>query len=799
MGYLESRSGDIRFAVRGIEKKFGSTKANQDISFSVAQGEIMGLLGANGAGKSTLIKIVCGVVTPDSGEATLDRAAIDLANYNPQVARKLGIRLVHQELSLCTNLSVSENFFLEMPDFGKNPLATKQTFSPIAKAAIENIFPDTEISPSTIVGDLSLAQQQMVEIARAAIDPELRLLILDEPTSSLDGPRAEQLHQYLKKISDTGVSVVFISHKIRDVLSLVDTVTVMESGKIVWSGATGDTNEEKIFSQMGGRSHDLRKTLDGDRRGSHGQVLFEFDTRDPVNATGNTIQLRAGEVVGLAGLEGQGQREALRNLLFDSKTSAFVSGDRRRDGIFPINSVIQNATVSAIAEMGLEVCYPEKKVGSKVLKWSDRVGLSKERLNDNILDLSGGNQQKALMVRALCTNQPVLLLDDPTRGVDSSVKREIYNVLQDIAESGRLVVWNSSEDDEFEQCDKVLVFSGGVIIKELDNTNFSKEAIIHASFSGVDSHLKTKKGKHQNIQFLDFVAPAIMLALFILAAWFNPMVVKYIGLDLILAGAVPLVFATLAQTFIIGGSQIDLGIGPFMALISVVSATFLVDAPFLGVLILCALLLTYASTSLLVVIGKVPSIIATLGLSFIWIGIGYIIQPIPGGSAPSWITSLIYFQFPIVPIPVVLILSVTAIAVLVNRSTLGTILRGFGNNPSSLKDGGWGPVKFQFFRWLSAGIFAVVGGILITGIYTASDINAGGSLTLLSVTAFVMGGGMLSGGIIRPVGAVCAAISLTLINLVLGQLNLDTDFTPMVQGSLLLTILLVRTIATRRA
>ena len=607
-----------------------------------------------------------------------------------------------------------------------------------------------------------------------------------------------QLQEFLHRISARGVPSIFISHKIEEVLTLVNRIAVMESGRIVWRGAANETDVPTIFRQMGGAADAAEARVRNTRAGAGGDVVFRFEADDPVNATGAPIELKAGEIVGLAGLEGQGQRSTLRNRLFDRRRTAFVTGDRRRDGVFPINNVFQNATVTAISQGGLASIVSAPRLRDRAFPWFDRMGLPRDRSDHPILSLSGGNQQKALMTRAFSTDHPILLLDDPTRGVDIGVKHEIYGVLSDVADQGRLVVWNSSEDSEFEHCDRVLVFSGGAVVRVLDRATMSKADLIEASFSEVTAGGEDAHHEAGAFRPLDFIAPSIMVALFGLTAWFNPMVLKYAGLDLILAGAVPLVFASLAQTFIVGGSQIDLGIGPFMALVSVVTATWVAETPAIGFLALVVFGVVYASSSFLITVGRVPSIIATLGLSFIWIGIGYLVQPIPGGMAPPWMMSLMYYQFPLAPIPVVLIALATVLAILVNRSTLGTALRGFGNNPQALGDAGWSSIRFQFYRFATAGVFAIMGGMLITGVYTASDINAGASLTLLSVTALVMGGGSLAGGIIRPFGAVCAAISLTMISLVLGQMNLDTDFTPAVQGSLLLLVLIVRTLASGR-
>ncbi|WP_181900497.1 ATP-binding cassette domain-containing protein [Paracoccus thiocyanatus] len=779
-----------RLAVRGISKSYGATRANDDIGFDVRPGEILGLLGGNGAGKSTLIRIISGVTAADEGKILLDEAPVG-PHWSAATARKRGIRIVHQELSLCTNLTVCENFFLENPGQARFPLGIARQMAPLVHEALERIFPGHGINPFALVGRLDIAERQMVEIARVANDPALSLLILDEPSSSLDSRRAAQLAAFLKDLAAKGVPSIYISHKLDEVISLVTRIVVLRNGRLCWQGQSGETDMDRLIAQMGGGPSAARCFHEAAAGGQ--EVLHRLAADDPLNGTGAEIALCRGEVVGLAGLERQGQSEALRTRFFDPRRATFVSGDRKTDGILPEATVLDNAALSRIAVAGLFA--PARDDRDTVLRWFDRLGLGRDRADHRITTLSGGNQQKALMIRALAVDRPVLLLDDPTRGVDIGVKQDFYGIIRDIAAEGRLVLWSSSEDAEFQYCDRILVFRNRRIVRVLTRDQALPAALTEVAFAAQPAaDAPAAQGRPFGARVFDWIAPVSLVLVLAICAWLNPRVLSYAGIDLIMAGAVPLVFAALAQMFVVAGSQIDLGLGAFMALASVITATLLVDMPAAGILALAALLTAYMGLSLIIALADVPSIIATLGFSFVWLGTGYLVQDVPGGSSPSWLSTLLWYPLPLMPVSVALIVLASLAALVLNRSGLGVVLRGFGNNPIALEQAGWSPVRAQLARYGLAGLFGIAGGMMLTGIYTASDINAGNALTLLSVAALVMGGCALVGGTVAAIGTACAAVVLTLISFLLGQMNIGADFSPMVQGGLLLLVLVIRSV-----
>ncbi|MBV8458941.1 MAG: ATP-binding cassette domain-containing protein, partial [Acetobacteraceae bacterium] len=425
----------------------------------------------------------------------------------------------------------------------------------------------------------------------------------------------------------------------------------------------------------------------------------------------------------------------------------------------------------------------------------DAVQLDPQRRAANILELSGGNQQKVLMARALVQEAEIIVLDDPTRGVDVAVKGEFYRLIRSAAEAGKLIVWHSSETIEFLECDRVLLFDAGRARRVLSGAEISEDAIVNAAFAeriaatsvSATRHAATRHGFL--FRLLPFLTTALMFGII---ALLNHSAATLFGIDLLLSAAVPLVLVALGQMFVIGGSEIDLGIGAFAGLSNVLSATFLVSAPFSGAATLIAGLLAYALMGLLIQARGIPAIVVTLGASFIWSGIGYALQPTPGGSAPGWLSAAAAFHFFGIPASIIVVLLAAAVGAALNAARLGVMLRGFGANPRAMVQSGWSPLQAAMIRYTIAAAFTMLAGLALTAVNTASDINAGASYTLLGIAAAVIGGSDLAGGRIAPVGVVCGAITLSLIGSLLGFMNVSTDFNAAVQGGLLIAILMLR-------
>lgn len=781
-----------------IRKAFGPTLANAGVDLVVAKGEVLGLVGGNGAGKSTLMRILCGITAPDAGTIEIGGEAIDTSAYDTVAAQSRGVRIVHQELSLCGNLSVAENFFLEMPEIGGFLPGWRSVFRERARAALDEVFPNHGIDVDRAVGRLPIGQRQMVEIARAMTAPGARLIILDEPTSSLGIERSRQLRAFIRARTARGLSFIFISHKLQEVVEVATRILVLRNGRMAWTGvATGATVATLVHAMGGASEGALRAQREARAEAREGPARVRI-ARSAAAGGGEDIVLRAGEVVGIAGLEGSGQREFLHRIFAGGGggirrdgAASFVSGDRQREGLFPLWDVLSNIAIGRLGDRWPLGVFSQHEESACARAVAQPLNLDAGRLASPILELSGGNQQKALVGRALVNEAGTVLFDDPTRGIDVAAKEDFYRLVGGMARAGRLVVWHSTEDAEFLECDRVLVLAGGEIVRELAGQAITEQAIVDASFLRPEKREgdSTAGGRDTAERLVD-LAPFIgFAAVFGALAWANPLAVSLFGLDLLLGPAIALVLVALAQMFIVGGSEIDLGVGAFAGLVNVLSATILVDQWPLGLLCLLGGIAGYGLIGATIQVRRIPAIVVTLGAAFIWTGIGYTLQPTPGGSSPPWLSAAFAWQLAGIPAALLLIALAGAIAAAIDRSPLGVILRGFGNNPGAMERAGWSALRYGIVRYLVAGSFALAAGLSLTAINTASDVNAGGPFTLISVAAVVMGGCALLGGVISPVGVVVGALTLALIGALLGALGVSSDYNAAVQGCLLLAML----------
>jgi len=780
--------------MRGICKTYGATRANDGIDLDIAAGEVIGLVGGNGAGKSTLMKVLCGVVPASAGDIVLDGQAVRHL-HDATAAQGHGIRMVHQELSLCTNLTVAENFFVEAPGAATLRPGWRGPYRIRAKAALEAVFPGHGINPDALVGGLTLGERQMVEISRAAATPGVRLIILDEPTSSLSARRSAQLIAYVHARATEGMAFIFISHKLNEIAEIATSVALLRNGRLVWRGAAAKTSEAHLINLMGGAEAGGRR----DHAASTGAAML----RVGAPWSDHTLDLRLGEIVVLAGLEGSGQQPFLRALFKDGAgiaPVAFVAGDRQKEGVFALWDVLDNIAIGRLSGRSGLGRIDRAAEALAATGPAARLRLDAGRLASPILDLSGGNQQKALVARALVGDAPVILLDDPTRGVDIATKQDFYGLLHDLAAAGRCIVWHTTEDIELDHAHRVLVFAGGRVVADLEGAAITPAAVLAASFKAPPKLAEDPMGAGRGAlrvmsALLPYASLVVVLGLMFNA---NPITASAFGLELLLKPAVALVLIVMAQMFIIGGSEIDLGVGAFAALISVLAATVLPDSTALGLLAIAAALAAYSLVGALIQWRQIPAIVVTLGASFIWLGVGFSIQPTPGGAAAEWTRTLIRWKIPGIPTSVILICLFAAIGLTINRTPLGVALRGFGNNALAMRLSGWSPIRYALIRYAIAGAFAATAGIVLTAVNSASDINSGTSYTLMSIAAVVMGGAALIGGLISPLGAVVGAVTLTLLGALLGMLNIPSNLNPATQGLLLLAILAVRSLSLRK-
>ncbi len=480
----------------GITKQFPGTLALDNVHLELRQGEIHAILGENGAGKSTLMKILSGVYTADAGEITYEGRPI--APDNPHEALKLGIAIVHQELSLVPALTVGENIFpgrlptnrLGMVRYGE---LFRRSREALAKMEVA-------VDPRTLVSTLSVASQQLIEITKA-LSSDCKVLILDEPTSALTEHEAETLFTLLRRLASEGVGILYISHKLSEIFALADRVTVLRDGKYIGTETIQDITPDVVIRMMVGRELGDMYPEKLQERGA--PILEVRNLTLPGQKSGCSFNLYRGEILGFAGLIGSGRTELARAIFgadpklsgeilldgqpvtIDSPSQAirqrvgYLPEDRKAAGLFLSMAIKNNLEASILREVAANGFIVPAKERSLAQEYVQRLNISTPSVEQEIRRLSGGNQQKALVAKWLAIKPRLLIVDEPTRGIDVGAKREIHYLLRQLASEGVGVIMISSELPEIlGMSDRVMVMHEGQIMAELDAANATEERIM---------------------------------------------------------------------------------------------------------------------------------------------------------------------------------------------------------------------------------------------------------------------------------------------------------------------------------
>lgn len=485
--------------LNNISKRFPGVQALDDVTFSVVKGEIHALIGENGAGKSTLMNILAGELQPDAG--TIHFEGRPCAIPNPFASQTLGIGVVYQELALCPNLSIAENIALHSvatkPGFA---LLQRRQFSSRAQAALERLGL-TNIDTTTPVADLSVAQQQMVEIAKA-LSGEVKLLILDEPNSALTNEETAHLFAVLRQLKAEGVGIIYVSHRLEEVLQLADRISVLRDGKWIATLPAAGATVDELISRMVGR--EMGALYHREQAGhSSSTTIFALSNFTVGRAVqGVSLNVQAGEIAGVAGLPDSGKDELVEGCfglrrhtgtvkiegrevnLQDtthaiSQGVAFVPADRRRSGALLTMTVRDNVAASSLQEVSTAGVLRSGAMRRLAQYYVEKLDVRVSGIGQAMATLSGGNQQKVIVARSMATEPRLLILQEPTRGIDVGAKAEIYHILQDLAASGMAVLIASSELPELiGQCDRILVMHRGRITGEFQRADAAEEPIL---------------------------------------------------------------------------------------------------------------------------------------------------------------------------------------------------------------------------------------------------------------------------------------------------------------------------------
>ena len=484
------------FRLENISKAFPGVKALNNVSISIEKGEVLALMGENGAGKSTLIKILAGAYKMDSGEIYCEEKKVQINDRNDST--KLGISIIFQELNLFSNLSVAENIFVNREFRKAGFIYDREKANREASVLLEKV--GLSCSPDTKLVDLTISQRQMVEIAKA-LSSDAKLIIMDEPTSSLTDNEVDKLFEIINNLKESGVSILFVSHKINEVKRIADRVHVLRDGEYIATLLKEEITEEAIIKAMVGRN--LENIFDK-QYAEIGETALEVKNLYTKNFLKNiSFNVRKGEIVGFAGLVGAGRSEVMRavfgldaitggEILVNGKPvrikspadaiklgMGFVPEDRKNEGLFLRMSVMKNSSIVMMNKVSKHGVINSAQEYETTRSYVEKLNIKTPNMEKEVMELSGGNQQKVVVAKWLSNEPQILIVDEPTRGIDVGAKKEIHNLISNLAKSGVAIIMISSEMPEIlGMCDRIYVMHEGRRKSELSRGEATQEKIM---------------------------------------------------------------------------------------------------------------------------------------------------------------------------------------------------------------------------------------------------------------------------------------------------------------------------------
>jgi ABC-type sugar transport system ATPase subunit len=491
---------NVVLEMKSITKAFPGVLALNSVEIDLRKGEVLGILGENGAGKSTLIKILAGVYQMDSGEILMEGRNVTFKN--PQDANNAGIRVIYQELNTLEALTIAENIFLgELNNDTPFRTVNWRMLNKMASGVLSRL--DVDLNPRTVMEDLTIAEKQVVEIAKA-IWKEAKILVMDEPTAALSEKDTQTLFNVIRLLKKSGHSIIYISHRLDEIFEITDRVTVLRDGNKIATVNTSETNRDELIRVMVGRE---LKDMYPKRKVPIGDVVLEVENLNVEDKLYDiSFELREGEILGVFGLLGSGRTE-LVNALFgvipkqsgrikvngkfvnirnpiDARENklGLVPLDRKNEGLALILSVKENLTLSNIEDLGTGMLINKRNEEQKAIRWINEVNIKTPSIMTEINSLSGGNQQKVVLAKWLESGSKIMILNEPTRGIDVGAKVEIYQLMESLCEKGAGIIMVSSELHEILSiADRVIVLNEGKLVAEFKQEEASQEKLMNAA------------------------------------------------------------------------------------------------------------------------------------------------------------------------------------------------------------------------------------------------------------------------------------------------------------------------------
>ena len=788
----------------GIRKRFGQAEVLRGVDFQCDAGQIHALLGENGAGKSTLLKILNGVQPADAG--TIEIAGEVVRFHDPSSAMACGIATVYQELTVLPNLTVAENLALGREPVTGQGLLDRSAMNTMAKHALARL--GLTLDPQERVANLEIAERQAIEICKA-LAAEARILILDEPTAALGDVESERLFAILRTLREQGLGIIYVSHRLSEVMALSDQVTVLRNGRAVLATATAGTSQDALIAAMVGRDVDaLFPHRPDTAAAAPGPILTARDLEYGRRLRGVSLELRPGEVVGITGLLGAGQRELGRILAGVSTATggtvqiaqnghtprvAYVPPDRKEQGLALDRPVRENVTLNVLDEVlsPFRLISPRREnVTAEEIRAAVGVAAT---IEDETRWLSGGNQQKTLIGRSLAERPDILVLEEPTAGVDVGAKADIYRLVRDLADSGTGVIVISGDSLEIGGLsDRVIILDNGRISAEIPGAEASEERILqhmHGALNATgEHHEEARAARRWRVpSFGDATIPLVALLLLVMVtALGSPIFLGVENLQNLARQAIVYGLVGLGQLPVILTGGIDLSMGSTVGLTNLLATDFLMNYPSLFIpaviLALAAGALIGAINATLVRMG-VPAFLATFAMMSVLRGIIVWRYPQSIGPVPQsfWTVS----EHTIFGVPtafVALVALFLGTQFILRRTRLGLHFYAVGQRAGIARLSGINATPVIYAAYIGSGLAAALAGIYLTARVGAGLPNSGVGLELDAIAVVVLGGASLAGGRGTVLGTAAGVGIVTVLSNSMNLLNMDAFYQDIVKG-----------------
>jgi ribose transport system ATP-binding protein len=802
----------------GATKYYGPVQALKAVSLNIRRGQVHAVVGENGAGKSTLIGIAAGAVRPDF--AVIRVAGKEIKRPTARKLHRAGVAVTFQHPELAEEMTVMENLQLAAPDLTSREEAERL----LASVASEQ----HAMSLDARVRDLTLAQFHIIEIA-GAVASKPKVLFFDEPTEPFQQADIEKFFKLIRQLRDEGVAIVYVSHRLAEIREIADHITVLRDGRSIDSRPTSRITTEEIVTLIAGRPLDQ---VSPEKGKDVGVVKLEVDRLSGPGFADISFSARAGEIVGVTGVEGEGQREFLRTIAGLEKRAAgtvkiagkavdgtstaaaraagvgFVTDDRHEEGLFLTLKLRENVGIGALDRISTTGVISRKRDLALASDVMSRLGVyTGYRIKDDddtrAAELSGGNQQKLLIGREIAGEPQVMLIDEPTKGVDVGARAEIYEHLRKLADSGVAVVVSSSDGIELEGlCDRVAVFARGQIVREFEGADVTDAAITEANLTATVARAGATRARMDDsplrrVMAADRFPAAVLTVLTAIVLFGTASISEYFlspfNIETMLTFLSILAFLSIAQFGTIVVGRIDLSVGALAGFVVVLASFLTPDGATVGETVAGVALILAITAAFGVVQGwlitwlNIPAIVVTLATFIGLQGMSLVLRPQAAGTITDLISDVTQSNWLGMPACfIAIIVTVIAFEFILVRTRLGRRLRAVGSNPTGAARVGIRVNRHIMLAFVLSSVLTGVAGLILAGQVGIGSPATGIDYTLMSITAVVLGGTRIAGGRGSVLSVLIGAALVQSLSSASSFINQDSAIHLMVLGAVTL-------------